>query len=89
MKTPMGHDFSLPGAKIQPVPVARDVGGARQCAWWWAVSLRLLYLIFVRLCAWLVLPGRSSASKNAGLFQEQIKRRPVLGGLSNEYEQVA
>jgi hypothetical protein len=53
------------------------------------VSLRLLYLIFVRLCAWLVLPGRSSASKNAGLFQEQIKRRPVLGGLSNEYEQVA
>jgi hypothetical protein len=32
------------------------------------VSLRLLYLIFVRVCGWLVLPGRSSASKDAGLF---------------------
>jgi putative transposase len=32
------------------------------------VSFRLLYLIFVRLCGWLVLPGRSSASKNAELL---------------------
>jgi putative transposase len=32
------------------------------------VSLRLLYLIFVRVCDWLVLPGRSPASKNAGLL---------------------
>ena len=32
------------------------------------MSLRLLYLIFVRLCAWLVLLGRSSASKDAELL---------------------
>jgi len=32
------------------------------------VSLRLLYLIFVRLCGCLVLPGRSPASKNAELL---------------------
>src|SRR6476646_4606477 len=32
------------------------------------MSLRLLYLIFVRLCRWLVLLGRSSASKDAELL---------------------
>ena len=32
------------------------------------MSLRLLYLIFVRLCSWLVLLGRSPASKNAELL---------------------
>jgi hypothetical protein len=32
------------------------------------VSLRLLYLIFVQLCGWLALLGRSSASKNAELL---------------------
>ena len=32
------------------------------------MSLRLLYLIFIRVCGWLVLLGRSSASKNAKLL---------------------
>ena len=32
------------------------------------MSLRLPYLIFIRVCGWLVLLGRSSASKNAELL---------------------
>jgi putative transposase len=32
------------------------------------MSLRLLYLIFIRLCGWLILLSRSSASKNAELL---------------------
>jgi hypothetical protein len=31
-------------------------------------SLRLLYLLFVRVCCWLVLLGRSSASKDVELL---------------------
>ena len=32
------------------------------------MSLRLLYLIFIRVCGWLVLPGRSTAPRNAELL---------------------
>ncbi len=32
------------------------------------MSVRLLYLIFIQVCGWLVLLGRSSASKNAELL---------------------
>ena len=32
------------------------------------MSLRLLYLIFIRVCGWLVLVGRSTASKDAELL---------------------
>ena len=32
------------------------------------MSLRLLYLIFIRVSGWLVLLGRSPASKNAELL---------------------
>jgi putative transposase len=32
------------------------------------VSIRLLYLIFIRLCGWLVLPGRSTASTDIELL---------------------
>src|ERR1022692_4221793 len=50
------------------------------------MSLRLLYLIFIRICGWLVLLGRSSASKNAELLVlrhevavlRRIKPRPGL-----------
>jgi len=39
------------------------------------VSVRLLYLIFVRLCSWLVLLGRSSASKYAELLSSATRQR--------------
>ena len=46
---------------------------------------RLLYLIFVRLCGWLVLPGRSSASKNAELLVLRARPHP---GTDRQHEPV-
>jgi hypothetical protein len=46
------------------------------------VTLRLLYFIFARLCSWLVLLGRSTASKDAELVvvrHEALVRREALG----------
>ena len=49
------------------------------------MSLRLLYLIFVRLCGWLVILGRSTASKDAELLvlrhENQVLHRQLSGRL--------
>ena len=46
------------------------------------MSLRLLYLIFIRLCGWLILLGRSPASKDIELLvlrhEVAVLRRTTL-----------
>ena len=59
-----------------------------------AVSLRLMYLIFLRVLGLLVLLGRTASSRNVQLHKVDrtggaIQRRAQLGGLINEYQQVA
>jgi hypothetical protein len=48
--------------------VTCDDGRVGRTSSWSSVSLRLLYLVFVRVCDWLVLLGRSSASKDVELL---------------------
>ncbi len=47
------------------------------------MSLRMLYLIFVRLCGWLVLLGRSSASKDAEMVCAAARGRRAAPCLSS------
>jgi hypothetical protein len=56
------------GCQKSACPVSCGDGRASRTASWPSVSLRLLYLIFVQVCGWLVLLGRPSASKDAELL---------------------
>ena len=48
------------------------------------MSIRLLYLIFIRLCGWLVLLGRSTASKDIELLVLRHEIAALIERLATE-----
>jgi hypothetical protein len=48
------------------------------------VSVRLLYLIVIRVCGWLVLLGRPAASKDAELLVLRHEIAALTGRLATE-----
>jgi hypothetical protein len=56
------------GCQKSACPVTWGDSRASRTASWPSVSLRLLYLMFVQVCGWLVLLGRSSGLQDAELL---------------------
>jgi hypothetical protein len=56
------------------------------------MCLRFVFLLITRAAAWLRLSRRKEAWKTAEILilrHQQIRRKPVLGGLINEYVRAA
>ena len=81
-RCPKGAQISLicgpAGCQKPACPVTCD-DGSQPYGIWSSVSLRLLYLIFVRLCGRLVPLGRSSASEDAELLM--LRHEVARGGI--------
>jgi len=92
------------GSRTWPPPVGFQNGAhradlwvrLRSCSWDWQhrrlVTVRMLYLVFVRLAGWMALLARSSASKDAELLvlrqevavlrrqKQELQRLPRFNG---------